>query len=145
MEIQHKTIIKIDCPNCGGKVIEENAKDGNCTCPYCGHKISFKDFLGQPRVTINRTRTNNTYHSDNIKSDDIKLNIGGQNIHIANPLRKSQSGMTDDEKEKAGWWYDGERMRPPEEAKVPTYYKVFVCVMLLAFILMFLGLRSMPY
>lgn len=133
---QHNIAIK--CPQCGGEVSQEDAKDGICTCPYCKNVFYIDDIIKQPKINVTHNTTTNTYYMGNMKPDDIKLNIGGQDIRFENPLNILKSDRNYDDED--DYWLDKDGNKHYTKNELPPWTKVIIGGMLLFMILLFGGI-----
>ena len=127
-------MVVINCPQCGGEIDQEDAKDGFCTCPFCNNVFYVEDIIKQPKINVTHNTTTNTYYMGNIKPDDIKFNLGGHDIHVENPKHifdnLSYVQNEGDYGSQATYDKDGNLV-------VPRYFKAIIGVVLLFIVLMF--------
>ena len=70
-------MVAIQCPNCNGTIMQEDARDGLCTCEFCGNTFMIDDDTPKTYITRNTTvnvnyNTSGGFNEHEILSDKEK-------------------------------------------------------------------------
>lgn len=63
-------MVAVQCPKCNGTITQEDAKDGLCTCEFCGNTFIIDDNTPKTYITKNTT-VNINYNNGGFNEQEI--------------------------------------------------------------------------